>query len=67
MTREIDVYIMMDESGSYVVAADEDTVAELADAELNEDELHRFVSLKIKLAPPKEGEIASRAVEITLD
>jgi hypothetical protein len=67
MTREIEVCIIMDESGDYVVAADEDSVAQLADAELNEDELHRFITLKIKLAPPKAGEVASRTFEIALD
>lgn len=67
MTREIDIYIMMDESGAYVAATDEDTVGDLADAELNEDEPQRFIRLKIKLSPPKDGEIASNTFEIALD
>jgi hypothetical protein len=67
MTREIEIYIMMDESGACVASTDEGTIADLADNELNEDEPQRFITLKIKLSPPKDGEIASQTYEIALD
>jgi hypothetical protein len=57
----------MNESGEYVVATDEETASDRAEEELNEDESRRYVTLKIKLAPPSDDVIAVQTFDLTLD
>jgi hypothetical protein len=65
---DIEVRIVMNESGEYVVACDEETADELADSELNEDETRRYVTLKIRLSPPSDDDVVSvKTFEIPLD
>lgn len=66
MSSQIEVCIMMDGAGAYVVAADEATVSELAEAELNEDEPQKFVRLKIKLPLPSDDKVSSETFEFEL-
>ncbi|MFH1340316.1 MAG: hypothetical protein ABIL01_03735 [Pseudomonadota bacterium] len=63
----IDVWIVMDESGHYVVAEDEDTVYERASGELNEDQPQRYIRLKINLARPSDDGVSAQVFELTLD
>ena len=65
---EIEVWIVMNESGDYVVARDEETAEELAECDLNEDETRRYVTLKIRLSPPNDDDVVSvKTFPITLD
>jgi hypothetical protein len=65
---DIEVQIVMNESGEYVVASDEETVNELADCDLNEDETRRYITLKIRLSPPSDDDVVSvKTFEIPLD
>jgi hypothetical protein len=67
MSHQIEIHVMMTDSGEYVVAKDEETVSELAELELDEDEAQRHVKLKIKLSPPNAEEVASEVFEINID
>jgi hypothetical protein len=63
--RTIDIYIVMDESGAFVVADDLDVAAELAEEELGEDADVRQVALTIEMLPPSQSpEPISRVVQI---
>lgn len=42
----IDIWVVLTESGEYVVAKDEDTVSDLAEDEFGEDDSRRYVLLK---------------------
>jgi len=65
---DIEVRIVLNESGEYVVACDEETVEELAERYLNEDETRRYVTLKIKLSAPSDDDVVSvKTFEIPLD
>lgn len=66
MTYPVEVWIVMNESGEYVVAGDEETASERAE-ELGEDEALRFVKLKIKLAPPNDDVTSVQTFEFALD
>jgi hypothetical protein len=67
MTHPIEVWIVMNEFGQYVVADDEETVSERADEMFDEDETRRYVTLKFKLAPPNDDVISSQTFELTLE
>ena len=56
--HQIEVWIVMNDVGEYIVASDERTASDLADQELDEVAPRRFVKLEIKLAPP-DGDIMS--------
>ncbi len=63
--RTIDIYIVMDKSGAFVVADDPDVAAELAEEELGEDADVRQVALTIEMLPPSQSpEPISRVVQI---
>jgi hypothetical protein len=63
--RTIDIYIVMDESGAFVVAEDPDVAAERAEEELGEDADVRQVALTIEMLPPSQSpEPISRVVQI---
>jgi hypothetical protein len=63
----IDIWVMMDESGRYVVAANEDDLGDLADSELDEDEDHRCVHLKLSLSGPDSSKVASGTYTVEID
>jgi hypothetical protein len=66
--NDIEVRIVMDESGHYVVARDEDSANELAEHDLDEDVAWRYVTLKIRLSPPNDDDVVSlKTFEIPLD
>ena len=48
----IEIWIVMNQSGEFVVADDEEVAAELAESEFSEDEEIRSVKLKIRMSPP---------------
>ena len=50
----VEVWIVMNDSGDYVVAADEAAASELADAEWDENAERRYVVLKVTLAAPSD-------------
>jgi hypothetical protein len=63
--RTIDIYIVMDESGAFVVADDPDVAAERAEEELGEDADVRQVALTIEMLPPSQSpEPISRVCQI---
>ena len=62
----IDVWVVVNESGAFVVADNEDIAAELADQEFGEDEDVRSVRLKIKISPAN-GTQAPAEFELELD
>ena len=65
---DIEVRIIMSESGEYVVARDEETVDDLAEQDLSADETRRYVTLKITLSPPRDDDVVSvKTFEIPLD
>jgi hypothetical protein len=65
---DIEIQIVMNESGEYVVACDKKTAIERAHDELNEDEIRRFVTLKLKLSPPSDDDVVRvKTFEVTLD
>jgi hypothetical protein len=68
MSHTIEVWIVMNESGDYVAARDEEIVDELAERDLNEDETRRYVTLKIRLSPPSDDDVVSvKTFEVPLD
>jgi hypothetical protein len=65
---DIEVRIVMSESGDYVVARDEETADDLAEQDLSADETRRYVTLKITLSPPGDDDVVSvKTFEIPLD
>jgi hypothetical protein len=67
MSYPIKVWIVMNESGEYVVASDEETASDRAEEELNEDEPRRYVILKFRLGPPDDNVSAIQTIELTID
>jgi hypothetical protein len=53
--RTIHIYIVMDESGGFVVDTDPDEAAGRAEEELGEDADVRQVALTIQLLPPSQS------------
>jgi hypothetical protein len=53
--RTIEIHIVMDETGAFVVDADLNEAAERAETELGEDADVRQVSLTIELLPPSQS------------
>lgn len=50
----IEIHIVMDESGAFVVADDADVAAERAEEELGEDADVRQIAVTIELLPPSQ-------------
>ena len=63
----IEVWIVMNESGEYVVAGDEQAVTDLANDEFGEDAEVRYVTLNIKMFPPSRAAEVVQTVEFNLD
>jgi hypothetical protein len=55
----VEVWIVLTDSGEYVVATDEDHASELADADFSDDEPRRYVRLSLELKPPNDDMVAS--------
>ena len=53
--RTIEIYIVMDESGAFVVDTDPNEAAVRAEAELGEDADVRQVALTIQMLPPSQN------------
>jgi hypothetical protein len=62
----VEVWIVMSESGKYVVADAEELASDRADAEINENETRRYVNLRLTLSPPREDEVSVRVVDLDL-
>ena len=60
--RTIEIHIVMDESGAFVVADDSDVAAERAAEELGEDADVRQITLSLAILPPSES---SAPVKVT--
>lgn len=63
----VDVCIVMNEEGHYVVACDEETASEKAKHDELCDAACRYVHLKITLAPPDDETIAAKTFTLSLD
>ena len=61
--HQIEVWIVMNNVGEYVVASDESTASDLADQELDEEAPRRHIKLELKLAPPN-GDVSFTSFEI---
>jgi len=53
--RTIEIHIVMDESGGFVVDGDPNVAAERAEVELGEDADVRQVALTIQMLPPSQS------------
>ena len=53
--RTIDIYIVMDENGAFVVDVDANEAAARAEIELGEDADVRQVALTIQMLPPSQS------------
>ena len=53
--RTIDIHIVMDESGAFVVDADPNEAAERAETELGEDSDVRQIALTLEISPPSRS------------
>ena len=63
----VEVWIVMNEAGEYVVASDEDTASERADLEWGEEADRLYVKLETKLAPPNDDVVSSQTFGIELE
>jgi hypothetical protein len=57
----------MNEAGEYVIAGDEETASEHADAEWGDETERRYVKLKTKLSPPNDEVVSSQTFVIDLE
>jgi len=62
----VEVWIVMNEAGAYVVAGDEDTASDYANHEWEEEVDRRYVKLEIKLVPPSDDVVSSQTFAIDL-
>ena len=63
----VEVWIVMNETGEYVVAADVDTASDYADQEWAEEVDRRYVKLETKLAPPNDNVVSSQTFVIDIE
>jgi hypothetical protein len=60
--RTIEIHIVMDESGAFVVADDPNVAAERAEEELGEDADVRQIAISLEILPPSQS---SAPVKVT--
>jgi hypothetical protein len=63
----IEVWIVMNQAGEYVVASDEGTASDLAEDEWGEDGERRYVKLETKLAPTNDNVVSCQTFVIEIE
>ena len=58
--RTIEIHIVMDESGAFVVDDDPNAAAERAEQELGEDADVRQIALTLEISPPSQSSIPAK-------